>query len=145
MIPSVGVCTRPAESWALNLVVKALVAFSPTYQSASDRATAAKYKFSYCLPGFKFLKPSRIALSVTDEIQRRLIGLWTLACSIIQRATNSPSRALSVATTISPTSGRCNCLFTALNCLLVFLMVISFNFGGIIGRSSSFHVLYVIS
>src|SRR5699024_2169168 len=99
-------CTRPADSWALNLVVSALVAFKPTYQSASERATAAEYKFSYCFPGFRFLKPSRMALSVTEEIQSLLIGLFTFALSIIQRATNSPSRALSVAMIIFATSGR---------------------------------------
>ncbi len=33
-----------------------------------------------------------MALSVTDEIHKRLIGLFTFARSIIQRATSSPSR-----------------------------------------------------
>src|SRR5699024_6369471 len=106
MIPSVGVCTRPADSWALYLVVSALVAFKPTYQSASERATAADYKLSYCFHGFRFLNPSRIALSITEEIHSRWIGLFTFALSIIQRATKSPSRALSVATIIFATSER---------------------------------------
>src|SRR5690625_4093318 len=92
MMPSVGVCTRPLDSCALYFVVSARVALSPTYQSASARATADKYKFSYRLPGFKFLNPSRIALSVTEEIHKRLSGFFTRAFSIIQRATSSPSR-----------------------------------------------------
>src|SRR5699024_4313079 len=106
IIAKVGVCTRPLESWALNLVVSARVALSPTYQSASERATAEAYKFSYCLPGFKFLNPSLIALSVTEEIHNRLIGFLIRAFSIIQRPTSSPSRPASVAMTIWLTSFR---------------------------------------
>ena len=101
---TVGVCTRPQLSWALKRVVKARVALRPIYQSASERATAEAYKLSYALPGFKFAKPSLIALSVTDEIHRRLIGLLIRTLSIIQRATSSPSRPASVATIISFTS-----------------------------------------
>jgi len=88
----------------LNFVVRALVALRPIYQSASERAIAESYKFSYALPGFKFAKPSLIALSVTEEIHNRLIGLLLLTLSIIQRATNSPSLPASVATMISLTS-----------------------------------------
>ena len=40
MIARVGVCTRPAESWALYLQVSALVTFNPTIQSASALACA---------------------------------------------------------------------------------------------------------
>src|SRR5699024_44321 len=65
-------CTRPLDNCASYFVVNALVAFKPTYQSASERATAASYNVSYFFPGCNFLKPSRIALSVTEEIQRRL-------------------------------------------------------------------------
>lgn len=54
----VGVCTRPQESCALNLVVSALVALIPTIQSASARATAERYRLSYSLPSFSRLKPS---------------------------------------------------------------------------------------
>ena len=89
---SVGVWTRPVDSWALYFVVSARVAFNPTIQYASALATAEAYKFSYSLPLFSLRKPSLMALSVTDEIHRRLIGLFTWTFSMIQRATSSPSR-----------------------------------------------------
>src|SRR5699024_940296 len=101
----------------LNFVVSARVAFKPTYQSASERATAEAYKFSYFFPGWSFLNPSRIALSVTDDIHNRFIGFFTCALSRIQRATNSPSLPASVAITTSVTSSLFNCV------LIVFLFL----------------------
>src|SRR5699024_3917379 len=80
IISSVGVWTRPLDNCALNLVVKARVAFSPTYQSASARATADSYKGSKRLPDFNCLKPLRIAWSVTEEIHKRFIDFFTRAC-----------------------------------------------------------------
>ena len=47
IMASVGVCTRPQDSWALYLHVSALVPFIPTSQSASALATAALYRLSY--------------------------------------------------------------------------------------------------
>src|SRR5690625_3152778 len=47
--------------------------------------------------------------------------------------------------TISLTSLRVNCVFTALNCLPVFFITTSFKFCGSIGKSSNFHVLYFSS
>ena len=41
VMASVGVCTRPQESWALYLQVNARVALIPTSQSASARLLAA--------------------------------------------------------------------------------------------------------
>src|SRR5690625_4739044 len=145
MIPKVGVCTRPDDSCALNLVVSARVAFNPTYQSASERATAEAYKFSYFLPGCNFLKPSRIALSVTDEIHNRLIGFFTRALSIIQRATSSPSLPASVAIMMSFTSFRFNWLFTILYCFPVLGITTVLRWFGTIGKSSIRHVLYLSS
>ena len=48
--------------------------------------------------------PSLMALSVTDEIQSRLIGFRHPVFSRISLATSSPSRPASVAIMISPTS-----------------------------------------
>ena len=54
----VGVWTRPQESWALYLQVRALVPFIPTSQSASARATAAAVQV-IVLPArlFRWAKP----------------------------------------------------------------------------------------
>ena len=113
IIARVGVWTRPQDSWALYLQVSALVALIPTSQSASARHMAASYRLSYSLPSFKWAKPSRIALSVTDEIHKRFMGLLLPAFLSISLATSSPSRPASVAMMISPTSCLCICAFTA--------------------------------
>ena len=52
----------------------ARVAFMPTSQSASERQRAALASASSSTPGFSLEKPARIASSVSDEIQRSLIG-----------------------------------------------------------------------
>ena len=73
-IASVGVCTLPTEStifWLPNFRVNKRVALMPSSQSPTARALPAWYKLSYCSAGFSFLKPSRIACSVSEEIQRR--------------------------------------------------------------------------
>ena len=98
---SVGVCTRPQDSWALYLHVSALVPFIPTSQSASALATAALYRLSYSCPFFRFVKPSLIALSVTEEIHSLRIGLRQSDLSRIHLATSSPSLPASVAMIIS--------------------------------------------
>ena len=145
IIASVGVCTRPQDSCALYLHVNALVALIPTSQSASALETAAAYKSLYFLPSTSFANPSLIALSVTEEIQSLLIGLWQFAFSRIHLATSSPSRPASVAMMISPTSFRNICVFTALYCFAVFLMTTSSIFLGIIGSTCMFHSLNFLS
>ena len=90
----------------MYLQVSALVALIPTNQSASALAQAAEYNVSYSLPSFKEENPALIALSVTEEIQSRLIGFLHPDFSNIQRATNSPSLPASVAIIISFTSFR---------------------------------------
>src|SRR5690606_8123617 len=114
----------------------------PTSQSASARATAEEYRFSYSFPLFRFANPCLIALSVTEEIHKRLIGLRVFDFSMIHLATSSPSRPASVAIIISCTSFRCICAFTALYCLPVCLMTTRLNGLGIIGKCSNFHDLY---
>src|SRR5699024_2943737 len=94
---NVGVCTLPQDNCASYLVVSARVAFIPTIQSASLLHNAALYKLSYALPGFKFLNPSLISFSLTELIHNLFIGFFILAFSIINLATNSPSRPASVA------------------------------------------------
>ena len=59
---------------ARALTVTARVAFMPTSQSASERQRAALASASSSVPGRKPAKPARIASSVRDEIQMRLIG-----------------------------------------------------------------------
>ena len=88
MIASVGVCTRPQESWALCLHVSAHVALIPTSQSASARHMAASYNGSYSFPSFRFAKPSLIALSVTEEIQSRFSVFFAPDFFRINRAGN---------------------------------------------------------
>ena len=60
-------------------------------------ANAANRRDSYSFPSFKEANPSLIALSVTDEIQSRLIGRRLPAFLRISLATSSPSRPASVA------------------------------------------------
>src|SRR3712207_9024838 len=68
------------------------------------------------------LNPFLIALSVTEDIHRRLMGFFMCALSIIHLATNSPSRPASVAITISFTSCLFICDLTTLNCLPLFFI-----------------------
>src|SRR5699024_2219668 len=126
--------TRPADNVAVNFVVSARVAFKPTYQSASERATAEAYKYSYFFPGWSFLNPSRIALSVTDDIHNRFIGFFTCALSRIQRATNSPSLPAYVAITPSVTSSLFNWVLIMCNWFFFFGITIVFNVDGSIGN-----------
>ena len=141
----VGVWTRPQDSWALYLQVRALVAFKPTSQSASARHMAASRRQSYSLPSLSLEKPSFMALSVTEEIQSRLIGFLQPAFIRMNLATSSPSRPASVAMTMSFTSFRNSWRFTALNCFAVFPMTSSLKGFGIMGRVSIFHSLYFLS
>ncbi|MNP73414.1 hypothetical protein D3C76_1701250 [compost metagenome] len=76
IMPSVGVCTRPADRGAPNFVVSARVTLRPTIQSASARQRADSYSRSNSRPGFNDAKPSLIALSVCDEIHRRRNGFF---------------------------------------------------------------------
>lgn len=69
----------------------ARVTLSPTSQSASARQTAERYRGRYARPSFRLANPSRMALSVWEEIHSRLIGLRNPALSRIHRATSSPS------------------------------------------------------
>src|SRR5699024_1565961 len=130
-VTGVQTCALPIS---LNFVVSARVAFNPTYQSASERATAEAYKFSYFFPGCNFLNPSRMALSVTEDIHNRFTGFLTRALSSIQRATNSASLPASVAMTTSLTSCRFSCAFTVLNCFFVLGITMVRNFSGSIGN-----------
>src|SRR3712207_3503837 len=145
IIAIVGVCTLPQDNCALYLQVNARVALIPTNQSASARAIADLYKLLYSLPSFKFLNPFLIALSVTEDIHRRLMGFFMCALSIIHLATNSPSRPASVAITISFTSCLFICDLTTLNCFPLFFITTSFKCFGIIGKSSISQVLYLLS
>ena len=81
----------------MYLQVSALVLLIPTSQSASARQRAASLKASYSFPSFNEAKPSRMALSVTEEIQRRFTGLLLPAFFKISLATSSPSLPASVA------------------------------------------------
>ena len=90
----------------MYLQVRALVALMPTSQSASALHMAASYRLLYSLPSFRFANPSLIALSVTDDIHRRRMGLLHPVFFKISRATSSPSLPASVAMIISPTSPR---------------------------------------
>ena len=83
------------------------------------------------------LKPFFIALSVTDDIQRRLTSFSHLAFSKIYLATSSPSLPASVAIIISLTSFLFNAFSTILYCLYVFLMTSVFIYFGIIGNFSN--------
>ncbi len=97
----------------MYLQVKALVALIPTSQSASARHMAASYRLSYSRPSFRWAKPSRIALSVTEEIQSLFTGFLQPAFFRISLATSSPSRPASVAMITSPTSFLKSWAFTA--------------------------------
>ena len=86
-----------------------------------------------------------MALSVTEEIQRRFKGFLAPAFLRISLATSSPSRPASVAMMIPPTSFLWICSFTALYCFAVCRITSSLKVSGIMGRSSSFHSLYFLS
>ncbi|MPM93700.1 hypothetical protein SDC9_140842 [bioreactor metagenome] len=141
----VGVCTRPAESCALYLQVRARVTFKPTSQSASALARALLNRLSYSAEGFKLANPSLIARSVWEDIHSRFAGFLKSAFNMIHRATSSPSRPESVAITRSDISPLFIRACTALNCLDVSLITTSFIFGGSIGKSSIRHDLYFSS
>ena len=84
------------------------------------RANADSYKLSYFSAGFNSLNPCLTALSVCEEIQRRVTFLFACTYCNIQRATNSPSRPASVAITISFMSFLLTRLSIVFNWLLVF-------------------------
>src|SRR5699024_8918878 len=86
-----------------------------------------------------------MALLVTEEIHKRLHGLFERASLRIQRATSSPSLPASVAIITSAISFRFNCALTVLNCLRVFGITVVLKCLGNIGRSSIFHVAYFLS
>ena len=140
-----GVCTRPADSCALYLQVKARVTFNPTSQSASERACADAYRLSNSFAGRNLANPSRIALSVCEEIQRRRAGLFQPAFFMIQRATSSPSRPASVAIISSETSLRRIRPCTTLNCRPVWPITTSFICCGSMGRVSMSHFSHAFS
>ncbi|MNI37278.1 hypothetical protein D3C73_913630 [compost metagenome] len=143
-MPSVGVCTRPADSGAPNLQVNARVTFSPIIQSASARQRADSYSRSNSRPGRSEANPSLIALSVCEEIQSRRNGFFQPAIFIIQRASSSPSRAASVATISSSMSCRFISCCTALYCWPVSRSTFSLAFSGRIGKSSSAQLAYLL-
>jgi DNA topoisomerase-3 len=80
-IASVGVWTRPTESFSSVASVKAREKFIPTSQSARLRPRAASASRSYSLAGLSFERPSRIASGVSDEIQSRFTGFVQPAAS----------------------------------------------------------------
>ena len=141
----VGVCTRPAESWALYLHVRARVTLRPTSQSASLRARAERNRLSYSAAGRRWVKPSRMALSVWEEIHSRLAGPFHPAFSRIHRATSSPSRPASVAMTSSPTSPRRSWAWTARNCRPDWGITTVFIRSGSMGRVSISHLAHALS
>ena len=80
-IASVGVWTRPTESFSSVASVKAREKFIPTSQSARLRPRAASASRSYSLAGFSRARPSRIASGVSDEIQSLFTGFVQPAAS----------------------------------------------------------------
>ncbi len=119
--------------------VYARVAFIPSSQSPMARADPAAYSVSNSEASISFSNPSRIASSVSDEIQSRFTGTPHFAFVSTHRCISSPSWPA------SPQLMTSSACFTSssmtANCFLMPSSSISRmrNFDGIIGSTPMFH------
>ena len=143
MMASVGVCTLPIDSTLplpeVYFSVYSRVAFIPNIQSPMARDNPAWYNGSKSACGRRFLNPSRMASSVSDDIHNRFTGHWIDAFCITHRCISSPSCPASPQLITS--SASLIRLSMTLNCfsMLSWAMSLMANLPGIMGSCASDH------